>query len=135
MKSLDRDTIGYWPILVNMELDRPPVGRVSEIQAEHLDIFPDLLQSIAGDFQGRLGLDDRQRKVATNETLSDLIEKAPQEAENCIQFQIVNVKKLANWEYSGRIIEERLRVAAGRLGVPVGRTDPIEDWTHGSRFP
>jgi hypothetical protein len=66
MKSLDRDTIGYWPILVNMELDRQPVGRVGEIQAKHLDIFPDLLQSIAGDFPGRLGLDDSQREVASN---------------------------------------------------------------------
>jgi hypothetical protein len=63
-----------------MGLNRTPVGRVGEIQAKHLDIFPDLLQSIAGVFPGRLGLDNSQRKVATNETLSDLIEKAPQEA-------------------------------------------------------
>ena len=44
--------------------DLLPVGRVGELQAEHLGIFLGLLQAIAGGFPGRLGFEDGQREIA-----------------------------------------------------------------------
>jgi hypothetical protein len=44
--------------------DLMPVGRVGELQAEHIRVFPGLLQAISGGFPGGLGFDDGQRKIA-----------------------------------------------------------------------